>query len=76
MTRPLPLRPPSWAVFQAPATSPPLLTTLCPLPDELITGLTTHGVPIAASGGKKSSGAEVYKVGRRGSVYAHIVLIL
>ena len=47
---------------------------LSPTPQTVL--VSNHGVPIAASGGKKSSGAEVYKVGRRGSVYAHIVLIL
>jgi phosphoribosylglycinamide formyltransferase 2 len=40
---------PAWAAAQAGATSSGPFTTLCPLPEELITGLTTTGQPKGAA---------------------------
>ena len=63
MTRPPPPRAFSIAFAQAGAAPPGSRTTLWPRPDELMTGLTTHGVPMASTASRNSASLPANRYG-------------
>ena len=66
ITRPAPARPPSCAYDHDDSTSSAERTTDCPLPEEDMTGLTTHGMPISSTAERNSSAVPANRYGEVG----------